>query len=269
MNEINVSKQYSPNSCGLQSADGGRTAFRAVVFAGGCAPEPEQTERFFEFFGTPDCIVAADSGLRTCAAYADFFSGRCALSPEAVLGDFDSLPAEELAAARTSDAAFKAFPCDKDDTDTELAVQYAYSRASDCGCASPHIAVVGGDGGRIDHLLNIYDSFAAPQHPSVWLCREQGVWLLEAGCTAAVRNLAASDVVSVARTSAGRRGGTAASRGLRWEAAVFRESGMPSISNRIAPDFLSRGEPVELRAEGADFLLVLPLHAVAEIRRAP
>ena len=137
-----------------------------------------------------------------------------------------------------------------------------YKEAQKHGVKNPHITLVGGDGGRTDHLLNIYDSFASEKYVSVWLAKEQGLYLLKDGFSCDIFELGIEDIVSVARTSASRTKGALRSEGLVWEANCFRKEGMPSLSNRISQEFYDLSKPVRLCAKGADFLVIAPLSAV-------
>lgn len=66
----------------------------------------------------------------------------------AAIGDFDSLTAAELAIVEQSAATVKYSQAEKDDTDTQLALQYALEQFPDA-----QILLIGATGGRIDHLL--------------------------------------------------------------------------------------------------------------------
>jgi thiamine pyrophosphokinase len=65
-----------------------------------------------------------------------------------VVGDFDSVTPDALSAAEAAGARIDRYPTAKDATDLELALEAARAEAS-------RIIVVGGDGGRLDHLLSI------------------------------------------------------------------------------------------------------------------
>jgi thiamine pyrophosphokinase len=84
-------------------------------------------------------IIAADSG----AGHA-LDAG---LPVHHVVGDLDSIPASVLAAVEGAGAAVHRHPSDKDETDLELALDLAISLEPDA------LVVVGGAGGRLDHLL--------------------------------------------------------------------------------------------------------------------
>jgi thiamine pyrophosphokinase len=84
-------------------------------------------------------VIAADSGLHTALALDQPI--------DVVIGDFDSVTAEALAAATAAGATIERHPTAKDETDLELALD----RALDL--APTRIIVVGGHGGRLDHFL--------------------------------------------------------------------------------------------------------------------
>ena len=101
---------------------------RCFIFAAGT---------FFGLRETPapdDLIIAADAGYRTCQ--------NIGITPNILLGDFDSMPAPETTAHTIH------LPVEKDDTDTLAAVRVALEH----GCEEVHI--YGGTGGsRLDHTL--------------------------------------------------------------------------------------------------------------------
>lgn len=106
-------------------------SLHAWVVAGG---EPPELALLGEL-ATPQLVVAADSG-------ADVASG-LGLRVDVIVGDFDSVTPAGAAAS----AEQRRFSTDKDATDLALAL----AEARDRGAAS--ISVVGGAGGRLDHLL--------------------------------------------------------------------------------------------------------------------
>lgn len=223
-----------------------------AVFTGGLYPEPEKTNVYWKTHPQPDYVIAADSGLVACLQYG--------FNPCVILGDFDSLEHKELLDLFNDDVKVP-FPQDKDFTDTELAVHKAREIAENLN-AVPFITLIGGDGGRIDHLLNIFDCFSQENHPDVWLCAQQAVYFLEAGKTIEINGLKKDDYVSVARTTAGYNKGNCVTEGLEWGGELFRKNGMPSVSNRISADFLKSRTPVKIKAEDSDFLVILPLNVV-------
>lgn len=106
----------------------------AVVLTGG---EPVAAERVMV---PPDAfVVAADSGLHHAEALG--------LNVDLVVGDFDSVSPEALARAEQAGVQVERHSAAKDATDLELALLAARER----GCREA--IVVGGGGGRLDHLI--------------------------------------------------------------------------------------------------------------------
>lgn len=90
--------------------------------------------------GSWDFVVCADSGMDFCR--------KSGLLPDIILGDFDSADPEALRFFRERcPERFRAFPPEKDETDTELALQYAIREGAE------HITVLGATGTRLDHVL--------------------------------------------------------------------------------------------------------------------
>jgi thiamine pyrophosphokinase len=83
-----------------------------------------------------DFVVAADSGLDHAL--------RLNLTPDLVVGDFDSVSDESLS---RFEGPVERHPVAKDATDLELALREAVSRRPE------RIVVLGGHGGRLDHFL--------------------------------------------------------------------------------------------------------------------
>jgi thiamine pyrophosphokinase len=120
----------------------------ALVFAGGEAPAPGAVAPPAE--GT--LVIAADSGLDRALALG--------FPVHVVVGDLDSVTESALHTARESGASVEAHPAAKDATDLELAIAAARDRGA------RRVTVIGGGGGRHDHLLAnalvlAHDEFAA------------------------------------------------------------------------------------------------------------
>lgn len=106
----------------------------AVVLLGGAPVEPDGTR-------WPDgaLVVAADSGVEQAA--------RLGLRVDVAVGDFDSVDPAALAEAEAAGAEVERHPTAKDLTDAALALDAAVARGA------RRLLVVGGEGGRLDHLL--------------------------------------------------------------------------------------------------------------------
>ena len=94
-------------------------------------------------------VVAADAGAETAE--------RLGALPDLVVGDLDSLTTTALARLTAAGVAFETSPVDKDESDAELAVRAALAR----GAAA--LTIVGGFGGRPDHLLATIGILALPE----------------------------------------------------------------------------------------------------------
>ncbi|MDR1868237.1 MAG: thiamine diphosphokinase [Treponema sp.] len=134
---------------------------RGIAFIGGECPQPLLCKRYAE---KAQCIVAADSGLMT-VEYAGII-------PDWIVGDMDSLddmhrldhyPPEKI----------KRYPQDKDYTDTELALQILWEH----GCDQTWL--VGGGGGRLDHVFALRALFERTPHPQRWISAREDIHSLE------------------------------------------------------------------------------------------
>lgn len=129
-----------------------QTAGRAVLFVNG------QSIPGFEFsVRSDDLLIAVDGGLRHL--------GRLGLKPHLLIGDLDSVDPQELDAVENAAVEVRRFPPAKDQTDLELALDYALER----GYAQIVIAYALGE--RVDHTLGNLSLLARPDlsDKSVWL----------------------------------------------------------------------------------------------------
>jgi thiamine pyrophosphokinase len=106
-----------------------------VILAGGALVDAVEVGTLPEH----DLVIAADSGLAQAAALD--------LRVDRIVGDLDSADPTALAAAAEAGAEVERHPADKDATDLDLAVQAAIREGAE------RVVVVGGGGGRLDHLL--------------------------------------------------------------------------------------------------------------------
>ncbi len=110
---------------------------QVVIFAGGTIqPGPSVDEAL----ARADLVIAADSGAEAALRYGHF--------PTYVVGDFDSLDQQVIEKLRGSGSQIHAVAAEKDETDTELAVQLAVQQGA------TQITLLGALGGmRFDHTM--------------------------------------------------------------------------------------------------------------------
>ena len=108
-----------------------------VIFAGGTV---RPGKAFYTAIGSADMCIAADSGAATALQYG--------CTPQIVVGDFDSLDASLLEDLSKQGSEIRRAAVEKDETDTELAVQVAIDEGA------TRITLAGALGGtRFDHAM--------------------------------------------------------------------------------------------------------------------
>jgi thiamine pyrophosphokinase len=236
------------------------------VFTGGVGPTPEEAAPALAAVGPPRYVIAADAGLLA----AERFGYR----PNKILGDFDSLNQVEIAMGRPDHKALGDFdsldnaahrlaaypaavierhPTDKDATDTELALAHAVTERRE----GEALVLIGGGGGRTDHLLAIIRLCGGPLAPDLWLPGEQAAHVLRAPQMLHAQGVPAGDAVSLFPLGSGPH--RCLAEGLRWPVAPLDWAAQYSLSNEAAPP-----GSVTVWVEAGAFLLFLPLVAQGE-----
>lgn len=192
----------------------------AVVLTGGGPVDATVADRL----PSGAVVIAADSG----AAHAAVLG----LPVDVVVGDFDSLAAEELQRLQAAGVVVERHPTDKDATDLELAL----IRAVELGVS--RVTVVGGGGGRLDHLLGVALVLGAPAFAGMAIDAHLGAtWLavVRSGGSCRVTG-AIGDLVSLLPLHGPVRAVTTS--GLRW--ALSGEDLAPGstrgVSNELVAD---------------------------------
>jgi thiamine pyrophosphokinase len=206
----------------------------AVVFAGG---EPVSAHLAERLPGT-DLVVAADSGVEHALALG--------WRVDVVVGDLDSAAPAALDAAIAAGAQVERHPVDKDQTDLELALRAARARGAG------RVVVVGGHGGRLDHLLAnalVLASPAADGADVEWLAGTARVTVVrsEAGLTGSAGSTCSLLAV----------GGPA--RGVRTEGLRFALRGddlMPGSTRGMSNELT--GTDARVSVEAGTLLAVQP-----------
>jgi len=116
---------------------------RAVLFANGEAANPNSLELHAD-----DFRVAVDGGLHKLQALQ--------LAPHLLIGDMDSLSAQEVEACQQAGIEILRFPAAKNKTDLELALDEVLRRGFQ------EIMIVNALGGRLDQTLGNLSLLARP-----------------------------------------------------------------------------------------------------------
>lgn len=140
---------------------------RAIIVANGSV---EKGEKYQHLVRTDDWVIAADGGASVAL--------KLGLQPRVVVGDLDSLPVRVRSRLEKGGCQFVQRPAHKDETDTELAIQYALAHGAD------EIVLLGAAGGRLDHALANVFLLGMPALAKVRARIVAGrteVWLLRGG----------------------------------------------------------------------------------------
>lgn len=213
---------------------------RGIAFIGGEWPRP----------GTPgltiaaDLVVAADSGL----VAAEELSVR----PDWIVGDMDSLDHPSRLDRYPADRVLR-FSTAKDDTDTEIAIDLLRRHGCD------DIRIIGGGGGRLDHLLGIFFLFERENPPSRWTTATDDVFLLdpEKNSGAMLATCEPNTLISVFPIGTGPW--SAQSLGLKWPL-----NGLAWGRGRFGLSNVAETGSAEITVTRGRFLVILPLASRVE-----
>ncbi|MCB1027187.1 MAG: thiamine diphosphokinase [Microthrixaceae bacterium] len=185
----------------------------------------------------PTIRIAADGGLDLAVALGE--------EVDLIVGDLDSVDGDLLADARRRGVEVRAQPVDKDLTDLELAIEAALTPAgpdrtngASVPSASTELLVVGGGGGRLDHLLGVLAALASAARRGARVTAHLGddvMWLVGPGerLELATRPGTTISLLAVGAPAVVRR-----AAGLRWplDAATLSPDSALGLSNRaVAP----------------------------------
>jgi thiamine pyrophosphokinase len=222
-----------------------------IIFTAGEGPTPNKLKRLLEDSSSlaAALLVAADSGLLLAEA--------AGLRPDWIVGDMDSLGDEERLRAYPPERVIR-HATDKDFSDTELALTLIWEK----GCDEAWI--VGGGGGRIDHLFGIRDLFERERFPRRWITAAEDIYCVDgagggpvAGGTIANLRLTVKldSLVSVFPLGGGPW--KAASTGLKWPLDnVHWERGLFGLSNRLQPAIALAPEITVTAAQGRFMVII-------------
>jgi len=140
---------------------------RIVIFANGELPDLEKTRQLLR---AGDTVICADGGTRHALALG--------IRPHSIIGDLDSAGKETIRKFREEGTEIKSYSHDKNETDLELAINYAIELKPD------QILIVAALGGRLDQTLanislltdlrlSTFDVRLDDGVEEILLCREQ------------------------------------------------------------------------------------------------
>jgi thiamine pyrophosphokinase len=174
-------------------------------------------------------VIAADGGAVEAR--------RLGLSIDRLVGDMDSAPADLVGELETDGVAVERHPVDKDASDLELALEVAVREGAE------EILVVGGDGGRLDHLIGTAFLLSSERWAGVQLDA-----ILGAGLVHVIRFERRIDGEIGELVSLFAAGGTASgitTEGLRWQ--LSNDAIFPGSTRGLSNEFSEPLARVRLR----------------------
>jgi len=209
-----------------------------IIFTGGQGPQAQFVGKLVETEAKGALFVAADSGFAAAEG--------AGVRPQWVIGDMDSLDAAKLAGLPPESVI--RHKRDKDYTDTELALSLAFEKGCD------DVWIIGGGGGRIDHLFGIRSLFEREIFPSRWITEAADIRCLDANAAQnrLLLTLEKGAAVSVFPLGEGRW--DAESSGLKWPLANLPwDRGFFGLSNvAVNGDF-------SIFAKSGRFMVIMPV----------
>lgn len=130
---------------------------RIVVFANGNLSQPDLLKRWLR---STDRIFCADGGTLHALTLG--------MTPEAIIGDLDSVPAETVAEMEAKGVTVQRHPPAKDQTDLELTLDAAIAEKPD------EVVLVTALGGRLDQMLANILLVTHPRYASVKMTLVEG-----------------------------------------------------------------------------------------------
>ncbi|MCL2245226.1 MAG: thiamine diphosphokinase [Treponema sp.] len=210
-----------------------------IIFTGGGKPCAQVIRQAIDKDAMADNVIyiAADSGLEVAE--------NAGLRPHWIIGDMDSINDISSLAYYPPDCV-KRYPQDKDYTDTEL----AFSLAVEKGCDT--VWIIGGGGGRIDHLFGIRSLFERDIFPVRWITGGEDIHCISA-CNAHNKlSLKPGKNACVSVFPLGNGPWEAQSSGLKWPL-----SGLPWDRGFFGLSNVASDGDFSIKAEAGRFMVIL------------
>jgi thiamine pyrophosphokinase len=210
-----------------------------IVFTGGEGPEPQVIKGLLNDLADERAlIVAADSGL--------VLAEGAGIKPDWIVGDMESLDNGNRLSHYPKERVI-CYPVDKDYTDTEIALSLLWEKT----CKDAWI--IGGGGGRLDHIFGIRDLFERERYPCRWITANEDIYCVDGGDEKKgflKQALKQGKLISVFPLGDGPW--KAESKGLKWDLGSARwERGLFGLSNVAIAD------EIEISAKQGRFMVIL------------
>jgi thiamine pyrophosphokinase len=212
---------------------------QCIVVVGGDAPDVETVARLE--LSDDAFVIAADSGVDHALS--------AGLHVDVAIGDFDSVSVDGLDTAVARGARVERHPAAKDHTDLELALDEALA------VGARDLILIGGDGGRRDHLLANFLVLASPRYRSCSITAYLGtsrVHVLHGGQPALRVDGRAGELVSLLPVHGAAEG--IRTTGLRYplHTETLAAGTTRGVSNVL------ESPPAEVQLEAGSLVIVLP-----------
>lgn len=167
-------------------------------------------------------VIAADGGI--------LHAGPLGLTVDVLIGDLDSTPAARIDEARRAGVHIVEHARDKDATDLELALDLARDEGAG------RVLVIGGHGGRVDHLLGNVGLLASPRYADLELTA-----LLDAAIVTVVRTGRTlsgrpGEAVTLLATHGSAEGVTTEGLAFPLDGGTLEAGSSRGVSNRLIDD---------------------------------
>lgn len=164
-------------------------------------------------------VIAADGGILHAPALG--------LTVDVLVGDLDSTPSAAVLAAVGAGVVVHEHPRDKDATDLELALDLARDAGAE------RVLVLGGHGGRLDHLLGNVGLLAAPRYRDLELTALLGTVLVTVVHGHRTLSGRVGETVTLLATHGGARGITTTGLAFPLTDGVLGAGSSRGVSNRF------------------------------------